>query len=201
MEYLREEACSSDIVSLYPIQRVLWQKKTPFADAVIAEVPTLGACLFLDGEIQSSAADEDIYHECLVHPAMSAAYRRNRILIVGGGEGATVREVLKWSDVGHVDWVDIDGEVVEACKEHLKWGQAEAYTDARVSYYASDIRQFLQSTSTKYDVILLDLPDPDPEANPVDPEVLMNAEFWVSVGAHLAENGVWATHCGPVRGR
>ena len=201
MEYLREEACSSDIVSLYPLIRVLWKQQTPYADAVIAEVPTLGTCLFLDGEIQSATEDEDIYHECLVFPVMANAFMRTRVLVVGGGEGATVREVLKWADVEAVDWVDIDAAVVGACREHLKWNQKAAYTDPRVQFHARDIRDFLYSTSKKYDVILLDLPDPDPDADPCDAAVLMNLEFWRSVKAHLAPRGSWAAHCGPVRRR
>jgi spermidine synthase len=201
--FLREEACSSEVTTLYPIQRILWQRKTPFADAVLAEVPNLGACLFLDREIQSSAADEDIYHECLVHPVMAARQAKQpgkqpEVLVIGGGEGATVREVLKW-DVGDVDWVDIDGEVVAACREHLKWGQDAAYTDPRVTYFDEDIRDFLQSSTTLYDVIIIDLPDPDPADNPFSDDVLMNVGFWRAIQSHLAPGGVWVTHAGPVR--
>lgn len=199
--FLREEACSSDIVSLYPVTQVLWQAKTTFADAVIAEVPTLGACLFLDGEIQSSASDEDIYHECLVHPVMASvpSGRRSNVLVIGGGEGATVREVLNHKDVKTVDWVDIDGEVVVSCREHLKWGQDAAYTDPRVSYYAHDIRHFLHNLTTKYDVIIIDLPDPDPADNPLAADVLMNRAFWCGIKAALAPGGAWVSHAGPVR--
>lgn len=201
--FLREEACSSDIVSLYPITRTLWQAKTAFADAVIAEVPQFGTCLFLDNEIQSSSEDEDIYHECLVHPVMASVPSkvRERVLVVGGGEGATVREVLKWSDVKAVDWVDIDGELVAACREHLKWGQNAAYTDTRVTYYAQDIHKFLQGSDTKYDVIIIDLPDPDPLDNPLSTDVLMNRQFWCLIKDHLATGGAWVSHSGPVRRR
>ncbi len=202
--FLREEACSSEIVSLYPITRTVWKAKTAFADAVIAEVPTLGTCLFLDNEIQSSSSDEDIYHECLVHPVMASVPSgvRDRVLVIGGGEGATVREVLKWADVKHVDWVDIDGELVEACREHLKWGQDAAYTDSRVTYYPQDIHAFLHTADVpkqKYDVIIIDLPDPDPEDNPLHADVLMNRVFWTRVKSHLATGGAWVSHSGPVR--
>lgn len=194
---LREEACSSDVTTLYPITRILWQAETPFASAVIAEVPTFGTCLFLDNEIQSSSSDEDIYHECLVHPAMAAAKRLDNILVIGGGEGATVREVLKWN-VGDVDWVDIDGDLVAACREHLKWGQDAAYTDPKVTYFAEDIRNFLQTSSTLYDVIIVDLPDPDPKDD-VEGDALLNRAFWEAIKNHLTPEGVWVTHAGPVR--
>jgi spermidine synthase len=201
--FLREEACSSDIVSMYPVSRTVWKAKTAFADAVIAEVPTLGTCLFLDNEIQSSSSDEDIYHECLVHPVMASvpSGNRDRVLVIGGGEGATVREVLKWTNVKVVDWVDIDGELVAACREHLKWGQDAAYTDPRVTYYSEDIRVFLQNTETKYDVIIIDLPDPDPTDNPLSADVLMNRSSWCLIKDHLATGGAWVSHSGPVRRR
>jgi spermidine synthase len=201
MEYMREEACSSEIVSMYPLQQILWKQRTDYAEAVIAEVPRLGTCLFLDREIQSSSSDEDIYHECLVHPVMMSvpSGTRNRVLVIGGGEGATVREVLKWSDVEFVDWVDIDGQVVEACREHMKWGQDAAYTDPRVTYYAEDIRIFLERTEKYWDVIIIDLPDPDPTESPLHCEVLMGYRFWRQIKDHLATGGAWVTHTGPVR--
>ncbi len=199
--FIAEHACSSEIQSLYPTTRILWQQQTAYADAIIADVPRLGRCLFLDNEIQSATDDEEIYHECLVHPVMHSqpAGSRRRVLVVGGGEGATVREVLKWEDVGSVDWVDIDGEVVAACREHLNWGQDAAYSDSRVTYFASDIRDFLQSSSTPYDVIIVDLPDPDPEADADDSTNLLNRAFWSQIQSHMAPGGAWVSHTGPVR--
>ena len=202
--YIRESACSSEIVSLFPVREVYWKQATTYADCVIAEVPGLGRTLFIDNEVQSAAEDEDIYHECLVHPVMAAARSRDSVLVVGGGEGATVREVLKWADVGVVDWVDIDGELVEACRAHLGWAEEAMYSDPRVRFHAEDIRRFLKRSPTAYNVVLIDLPDPDPEAileGEGAEETLMNAAFWRAVGAHLAPGAVWATHTGPVRRR
>ncbi len=203
MNFLQEEACSSDIVSLYPIKSIVWQQKTNYADAIIAEVPGFGRCLFLDKEIQSSTEDEDIYHECLVHPVMKSVPSGNRdtVLVIGGGEGATVREVLKWQQVQHVDWVDIDGELMEACKKHLPWKQESAYTDPRVQFHAKDIREFFTNCTAKYDIIIIDLPDPDPEENPLSKDCLMNRSFWQEVVRHLKTGGAWVSHTGPVRRR
>jgi spermidine synthase len=203
MDFLQEEACSSDIVSLYPIKSVVWKQKTAYADAIIADVPGLGRCLFLDKEIQSSTEDEDIYHECLVHPAMMSvpSGQRSNVLVIGGGEGATVREVLKWRDVQYVDWVDIDGELMEACSQHLPWNQESAYTDSRVHFHAMDIRKYFKTCDKKYDIIIIDLPDPDPEDNPLSIDCLMNRLFWRAIAQHLATGGVWVSHTGPVRRR
>jgi spermidine synthase len=147
--------------------------------------------LFLDGELQSAAVDEHIYHEALVHPAMTGAGMGQRVLVVGGGEGATVREVLRWKP-HHVDWVDIDGALVDHCREHLQWAP-HVYTDPVVRYHAADIRTVLPSLSL-YSVIILDLPDPDGETG-----YLYSEDFWRDILGHLAPRGRLVTHCGPVR--
>jgi spermidine synthase len=153
--------------------------------------------LFLDGELQSAEADERVYHETLVHPVMAAARGARpadaplRVLVVGGGEGATVREVLRWSDVV-VDWVDIDADLVALCREHLGWWPAGA--DEKVSYYGEDICTAWGHLRSDYNVVILDLPDPDGETG-----VLYSDAFWHEVVRHLAPDGWVATHCGPVR--
>ncbi len=194
---IRENACSSEIISYYPVKRVLWAKRTEFAEAVIAEVPSLGKCLFLDQEIQSAEQDEAIYHECLVHPVMMAAPRHSKVLVIGGGEGATVREVMKWSDVEKVVWIDIDGELVKACREHLDWVPTGVYEDPRVSYKAMDIRIFLKENKDLFDVIIIDLPDPDISLSNRDSDNLQNLEFWRGIKRSLAFDGIFASHVGP----
>jgi spermidine synthase len=98
--------------------------------------------LFLDKELQSASYDENIYHETLVHPALNCLthIQNKRVLVIGGAEGATVREVLKWGDsISRVDWVDIDAKLVEVCKRHLQYADAELYNHELVSFYAQDI--------------------------------------------------------------
>jgi spermidine synthase len=155
--------------------------------------------LFLDGELQSASADEHIYHETLVHPVMAVAHTKRphvddglRVLVVGGGEGATVREVLRWREVSHVDWVDIDTELVDVCKDKLGWAPS-VYDDPRVKYYGEDIQEAWTHLG-QYDVIILDLPDPDGDTG-----YLYSAEFWTDVRAHMSSGGVCVTHVGPVR--
>lgn len=209
--WIREEACSSDVVTWYPVDKVIWKGRTEFQDVMIADVPSFGRCLFLDNEIQSAEEDEDIYHECLVHPAMAAATAATaatttttttpntplRVLVIGGGEGATVREVLRWGDaVSHITWVDIDGELVRACREHLRWAPEAMYENPKVTYFPMDIHLFFEICSDDFDVILVDLPDPDPEG-----DELQNATFWKQVKTHVMPNGIVATHTGPVRRR
>ena len=201
-----ETACSADVHSNYPLGRCFWAGKTAFQDVVIAESPTYGRVLFLDGELQSSSADEAIYHEHLVHPVLSAysAIPNKKVLVVGGGEGATVREVLRWpaSSVASVDWVDIDSDLVELCRRHLGWAGASVYEDPRLTFYPMDINTFLDRGAPVYDVIILDLPDPDVDelvSDTSDSDRLYGPAFNMRIMSHLATDGGLVSHCGPIR--
>jgi spermidine synthase len=186
------EVSESDTRTSYPVSEIVWKGKTKACDSVIlADSPVFGRMLFLDGELQSAAVDEHIYHEALVHPAMAGAGTHQRVLVVGGGEGATVREVLRWAP-DLVDWVDIDEELVELCTEHLQWAP-HIFRNPLVHYHAADIRTVLPSLGL-YNVIILDLPDPDGETG-----YLYSEAFWYDIMGHLAIDGRLVTHCGPVR--
>ncbi len=191
MKYITEIS-ESDAQTSYPVSDVLYAGKSTWCDTiVIARSPTYGKMLFLDGELQSAEADEHIYHESLVHVAMSAGGDPKRVLVIGGGEGATVREVLRWSPT-QVDWVDIDPVLVSVCEEHLAWAAPGHWPN--VAYFPVDIREYWTRCDTLYDVILIDLPDPDGETG-----YLYSATFWDDVRSHLLLGGRFVTHVGPVR--
>jgi len=205
-----ESACSSDTLSMYSIDRCLWAGRTDFCEAVIAKSPIHGNILFIDKELQSAESDEALYHEHLVHPVLAATANiaEKRVLVVGGGEGATVREVLKWdtSAVKSVDWVDIDGMLVNLCKEHLGWADESVYTNSRVSYSSQDIRVFLMNQTQKYEIIILDLPDPDVDSLlEADGTTESNTEFalygprfWEVLYNSLSPGGAIVSHAGPI---
>lgn len=202
-----ETACSADVHSNYPLEQCYWAGKTAFQDVVIAKSPTYGQVLFLDGELQSSSADEAIYHEHLVHPVLSAYSEipNKKVLVVGGGEGATVREVLRWSasSVASVDWVDIDGDLVNLCRQYLGWASAAVYEDLRLTFYPMDINAFLDRPETPvYDVIILDLPDPDMDellTETSQSDRLYGTKFNARILSHLSGDGGLVSHCGPIR--
>jgi spermidine synthase len=192
------EVSESDACTSYPITRRVWEGHTQFQEVLIVDSPTYERMLFLDGELQSASADEQIYHSSLVHPVMGrvANPREARVLVVGGGEGATVREVLRW-EPAWVDWVDIDGELVEICEEHLRWAPAVCH-HPKVRYTAADIRDWFRGASRggggPYDVIILDLPDPDGDTG-----YLYSPDFWHDIQRFLKRGGLFVTHVGPVR--
>jgi spermidine synthase len=119
VEWISEgEACFRDA------RRIIAYGRTRYQEYVIAELAGLGKALIIDGKVQSSLLDEHWYHEALVHPVMLAHPCPRSVLVVGGGEGATVREVLRHKCVETVEMVDIDGELVEQAKKLLReWNQ------------------------------------------------------------------------------
>lgn len=116
--------------------------------------------LFLDGILQSTQKDEVIYHNALVHPLLETLQSKENILILGGGEGATAREVLRWSKVKSVTMVDYDKELVEFIKEHGPEWSSGAFYDKRLKVMYHDAWDFMK-TGISYDGVIIDLTDPD----------------------------------------
>ena len=101
------------------IESVIVNKRTPYQQLLIVQTGSYGKALILDGRWQASTADEFLYHEAIAHPACVLHGKPQRVLILGGGEGAALREILKWKSIRHVTLVDIDREVVDTCRRHL----------------------------------------------------------------------------------
>ena len=156
--------------------------------------------LFLDGHLQFSSVDEYRYHEALVHPAMTLAARRERVLILGGGDGLAAREVARYPDVSRIDLVDIDPVVTELCASHplLTGLNSDVFRDPRLHVHNCDAMAFLQRSREFFDVILVDLPDPS------GPELgkLFSRTFFSLAGRRLARGGMFASQCtSPFRSR
>lgn len=125
----------------------------------ILESAIWGKMLFIDGTLQSTSRDEIIYHYALVHPLMDALDNKAEILILGGGEGATAREVLRWNGVEKVVQVDYDEELVEYMKKDKTWSKG-AYNDARLTCIYEDAWKYI-GESLPFNGVIVDLTDPD----------------------------------------
>lgn len=144
----------------YQVLKEVLVARTPYQRLEVLDTMAFGRCLFLDDKIQSSEMDEFLYHESLAHPALIAHPNPRRVLIIGSGEGALLRESLRHNTVERVLMVDIDAEVVRACKEHLfAWHQG-AFEDTRVELLHGDARAFLEETEEVFDTVLVDVTDP-----------------------------------------
>ncbi|HRR35262.1 MAG TPA: fused MFS/spermidine synthase [Kiritimatiellia bacterium] len=180
-------------VHLIALSNVLVDRQTAFQRVEIVESQAFGRMLILDDELQSAALDEHIYHETLVQPAMVMHPQPCRVLIAGGGEGATAREVLRHACVGRVLMADIDGEVVDLCRTHLPQWHANCYEDPRLELRIVDALRLLEASRERYDVIILDLPDPVADG---PARHLATPGFYQQVREHLLPGGIIAMQAG-----
>jgi spermidine synthase len=185
---------SPDLTVLHSIKERIYSGRTKFQSVDIINTGSFGVCLVLDGKIQSSEADEFVYHEALVHPAMLAHPRPERVFIAGGGEGATLREVLAHKTVKKAVMVDIDEEVVELCRRFLPSWHRKAFDDPRAELHFADARQYLEESSDEFDVIIIDLVDPL-EQGPA--RLLYTREFYQIVRQRLGHAGIMSVQAEP----
>ena len=177
------------------IRRVLVHERTEYQDMAIVESGSFGRALVLDGKWQSSVADEFLYHEPLVHPACVVHGSPRRVLVLGGGEGATVREALRWKSVQRVVMVDLDGWVVEACREHLPEMHQGALDDPRVQIVIGDALEYIAKTEERWDVVISDLSDPIEHGPSFR---LFTRETFEQIRGILSDGGVLTVQAGPV---
>jgi spermidine synthase len=173
----------------HAIDELFFSGRTEFQQIAVLSSPVFGKMLVIDGDTQSSQVDERIYHESLVHPALAAAADRSEVLILGGGEGATLREVLRSPQVARATMVDIDGRVIELSKEFLPEWSAGAFDDPRAHVVVGDALAYMRDRDGRYGVILSDLTEPleDSPSNP-----LFNEEVFALIKSRLLEGGIYA---------
>ena len=145
--------------------RIVYSQQTPYQKIVLTRWHD-ELRLYLDGHLQFASSDERRYHESLVHPAMALARNRQRVLIIGGGDGLTAREVLKYPDAEEIDEVDLDQAMTDLARRNLYLTQLNenALNHPRVRVRNEDAFLFLQEAHAAYGVIILDLTDPRTEA-------------------------------------
>ena len=177
------------------IKKFLVKKQTRFQKAILADSYSFKRCLVLDGEMQSAEFDEFIYHESLVHPPMMFLEGQAReILIMGGGEGATARELLKYKSVSRITMVDIDGEVVDFAKKYLTGWHKGSFHNKKVEVVIDDAKKYIEdSPDGKFDLIISDLPTPI-EGGPA--YLLYTLEFYKTLKKKLKPGGVFAAQAG-----
>jgi spermidine synthase len=170
------------------VVRTLFAGQSDFQKVDIIETEGLGKALLLDDLWMTAEGDEKTYHEMIVHAPMTTARNARRVLIIGGGDGGSSREVLRYPEVEHVDMVEIDGMVIEACKQHLPT-IGSAWNDERLHVHVGDGVAWVKRTDLEpYDVIIVDGSDP------VGPAVgLFNQDFYNACAARLADDGVFVT--------
>ncbi len=168
------------------VDSIIYQGKTKMQKILIAHSPYLGIFLALDNVVQSSEKDYFVYHEALVHPSMISLENPKRALIIGGGEGSTAIELLKYKDI-IVDWVEIDGEVIELCKKYLPYAMKN--DNKRLNINVQDGFEFIKNTKEKYDIVIGDLTDP--AENSEISKRLYSESFARSICNILTDQGIY----------
>jgi spermidine synthase len=175
----------------FRMEKMLHEVRTEHQHLVIFQNPRMGRVMALDGVIQTTEADEFIYHEMLTHVPILAHGLAKRVLIIGGGDGGMLREVAKHATVEHITMVEIDGTVVEMCKEFLPNHSRGAFEDPRLNLVIDDGMRFVANTQEKFDVIISDSTDP------IGPgEVLFSENFYQACHRCLNEGGILVTQNG-----
>jgi spermidine synthase len=175
----------------FRVDKMLHEVRTEHQHLVIFENARMGRVMALDGVIQTTEADEFIYHEMLTHVPILAHGLARRVLIIGGGDGGMLREVAKHRDVESITMVEIDGTVVEMCKEFLPEHSKGAFDDPRLNLVIDDGMRFVATTEEKFDVIISDSTDP------IGPgEVLFSENFYQACRRCLNEGGILVTQNG-----
>jgi spermidine synthase len=173
----------------FSVKKVLFRGRSRFQTIEIILNRDYGRVLLLDGLVQTTERDEFYYHEMLVHPAMSSHPKPEHVLIIGGGDGGALREVLKHR-VKNAWMVEIDGQVIEACREHFPWLRP-AFRDKRAELVVADGNVFIDKTAQKFDVIIVDSSDP------VGPSTVLHEEaFYRKLKSRLKPGGIIAAQAG-----
>ncbi len=192
--WINEYITSWDIYT-HGVTKILAYQKTPYQEMYIVETGAFGKGLVLDGKWQSCTVDEFIYHEALVHPAAIGHQSPKKVLVLGGGEGATIREILRWKMIEKVMMIDIDGEVVEACRRHLPEMHQNSFEDSRVELVIADALEVLDNMAETWDIIISDLSDPI-ESGPSFP--LFTKEYFAKLKRVLNPGGYVMVQAGPI---
>jgi len=184
------EWMSRSLAILYGIDEIIYSGKTKYQLVDIVKTRDYGLALILDGLLQSAEIDEYVYHESLVHPVMISHPNPKKVLIVGGGEGATAREVERYDMVEEIEMVDLDGELIELVKKYLPWSR-EGFNDPRLKLTIMEGREYLsKQPDGKYDIIIMDATDPT-EFSPAIK--LYTREFYQLAFKKLKDDGILVT--------
>ncbi len=185
MDLWLRESQISDAVMTYKIKQTLIRKKTKYQDLAIVDTYCFGKMLVLDGIVQTTVKDEYVYHEMITHVPLFTHPNPQKVLVVGGGDGGAVKEILKHPTVERVVLCEIDQEVIEQCRKYLP-EISFALHDPRCEIFIGDGIKYVHEHKNSFDVIIVDSTDPFGAA-----EGLFGRSFYKEIDECLTENGIF----------
>ncbi|MCB4823705.1 polyamine aminopropyltransferase [Roseicella aerolata] len=176
----------------FRVKRELARVQSDFQDIMLFESETHGRVMLLDGVVQITEADEFVYQEMLTHVPLLAHGAARRVLIIGAGDGGVLKRVLQHKGVERAVMVEIDGEVIRLCKEHMPGIGGDAWTDPRAEVIVGDgIDYVRKAPAGSFDVVIVDSTDPIGVG-----EVLFTDEFYANAARLLSDRGLIVNQCG-----
>lgn len=177
----------------FSVISTLHTRQTDFQKIDILDTDVFGKALLLDGHIQLTDFDERAYHESLVQiPAMSVPELKNA-LVVGGGDGGVIRELCRHRGLEHIDMIEIDRGVIEACTEFMPGLSNGAFDDPRVHLHIEDAFQLVKQINLQYDLIVVDSTDTYEDEEGEISEMLWTEEFYNDLKSKLSPGGMVVT--------
>lgn len=178
-----------------PAERII-HAKTKFQNIEIIDSGIIGKILILDNSLQSCTTDEFLYHEALVQPACIFHGSPKKVLVLGGGEGATIREVLKWKTVKKVVMIDIDEETVNLCRKHIPEMSQGSFEDKRTELIIADAYEYVDKFKDgEFDIVISDLTEPTEDGLSAK---LFTKEYFEKCKRIMKKDGYFVMHSGPV---
>ena len=184
MNFWFEEYHTDDAKFAIKVKNPVYSAQTPFQRIDIMDSDTFGRFFTLDGFMMLTERDEFIYHEMIVHVPMAVNPAIKKVLVIGAGDGGTVRELTRYDTIERIDMVEIDRMVVEACKEYLPQTACKL-DDPRVHLYFEDGLKFVRHKEGQYDLIIVDSTDPFGPG-----EGLFTKEFYGNCYKALSDSGI-----------
>jgi len=181
-------------LALFPIERVVFSAQSEYQRIDVVDFHKMGRALVLDGLVQAVESDEFVYHETLVQTGLYNCSRPESAVILGGGDGGALREVLRCRSIKRVTMVDIDRMVVEASRKYLRSIHKGSFGDERVKLVFEDGREYLRKRRGQFDLIVVDVTEPIPSGPSL---CLYSKEFYQVAKRALGSGGMLATHALP----
>lgn len=171
----------------WKINNIIYQEKSEYQEIIVADSEQWGRMLLLDGIVQTTEKDEFMYHEMITQVAMHAHPDIKKALVIGGGDGGTITQIIKHPGVEKIDLVEIDGKVIDTCRTYFPCFRA-GFSDPRIEIIIQDGIEYLKRTNKKYDLVIVDSSDP------TGPAIgLFTESFYTSVFQALEDDGMMVT--------
>ncbi len=181
----------TDFTATYKVNNVIYELQSPHQHIMLFENATMGRVLAIDGVVQTTENDEFTYHEMLVHVPILAHGAAKKILVIGGGDGGCIKELFKHFSIESVTLVDIDESVITISQKYLEKICGNAFSDPRLNIVISDGAIFVKECVEKFDLIIVDSPDPIGAG-----EILFSKEFYSNCKRVMSDSSVLITQNG-----